>query len=67
MDIKGILDNPLIKTVLLKKLNKAWEEGGLTMITLTRDANGELEVNQYTEPMKVISQKDFTNIIMNEE
>jgi hypothetical protein len=61
-DLKGILDNPLVKSMLLKQLKKAWTNGKLQLITIT-EKDGELEFNVYSEPMKVLTQKDFVNII----
>lgn len=60
--LKGLLSNPMIKGFLLKKLKSAWKENSLQMITIT-EKNGELEFNVYTEPMTILTQTDFKNII----
>lgn len=62
MDLKTIFDNPIVKTLLIKKLKAAWRENNIRLITIT-ERDGELEFEVFTEPMKVLSQKDFINII----
>jgi hypothetical protein len=64
MDVKSLIENPMVKSLLLGKLKKAWKENKLSMITIT-EKNGELEFEIYTEQMKVLTQKDFVNIITN--
>lgn len=66
MDISKLLDNPIAKTLLLKKLENAWNNNGLTLITITKKGE-DFEFNTYTEEMKVISKTELNNIINPEE
>jgi hypothetical protein len=59
----GLLDNPLIKTLALGKIKKAFNEHGVTLVTVTTDASGELQFDVYTEPMKVMTETDFNKTI----
>jgi hypothetical protein len=49
--------------LLLKKLEKAWKENGLTLITITKDNTGEFVIDSHTEEMKVITKAELLNII----
>lgn len=64
--LKGLIDNPMVKSLLLKQLKSAWKKGSLTLITIT-EKEGELEINTYSEPMTVITKTDLQNIINSTE
>jgi len=63
LNLGGLLDNPLIKKLALGKVQKAFREHGVTLVTVTADANGELKFDVYETPMKVMSETEFNKII----
>lgn len=62
-NVAGLLDNPIIKTLALGKIKKAFKDHGVTLITVSADETGELKFDVYEQPMKVISETDFNKTI----
>lgn len=61
----SFLDNPLIKSVALSGLKKAFEKHGIKLITIEMKPDGELNFEVYTEDMKIFRETEFNNIINN--
>jgi hypothetical protein len=60
--LKGILESPIVKSLLLRKLKTAWKENNITAIVIT-EKNGELDFETYNEPMAIMTKKELKNII----
>jgi hypothetical protein len=62
MNLDSLFSNPIIKKIALAKIKEVMAANDVSLITITVE-NGELAFNAYTEPMKVMSQKDFTETL----
>jgi hypothetical protein len=61
MDLSGLTKNPLFG-VALKGLKKTISENNIDLITVRLKADGELNIEPYTEKMVVISAADLEQL-----
>jgi hypothetical protein len=67
--IEGLLENPILTNLILGRLKKAIIKEKITLITISRKENGDLDFKVYKDEMKVIKKEDLeklTNLITNE-
>ena len=57
--IEQILDNPVIKKALLSKIEKAFESEGITLITIAKKEDGELNFEVYKELQVIVPKADY--------
>jgi hypothetical protein len=58
-----LLGNPLVKKMVLGKLQEAFTENDLTLIELKLNDKGEVDAVLHKEPMKVIKQSEYDEMI----
>jgi hypothetical protein len=63
--LQSILDNPLVKAALFKQLKKVMKDNNIELITLSLDEKGEMKIEAYNVPTKVLPKQDF-EIILNQ-
>lgn len=63
MDIESLTGNSLVKNLLLKQLKSVVKEKGIKAILITPDSTGELNIEIHQEPIKVVAESDFNQLI----
>lgn len=62
MNLDAIAKNPMIKSLLFTKLKGFMKENNVTLLTV-KITNDEIDFEAYLEPMKVMTEKDFSQTI----
>jgi hypothetical protein len=67
MSLQSLTDNPMIKNLFLKQLKKVVKEEGITLITISASETepDELNFEVYKDEMKILTVKDFEQILEN--
>jgi len=61
--LEKMLNNPIVKNAVLGSLRKTFDEEKLSILVVSLDDKGELKVDMYKEEMKVITVKEYTQMV----